>query len=319
MEFVCQYCGRQVGNKGSLANHENACINNPNHKKCLNRKGHKLGCIPWNKGLTKETSEIIRKSIDTYKTNLKNKKFILHPHKWTDEEKINLSIKQKIFLLNNKESHVWKRNEKFISKPCENLKKFFKDNNINFVEEYEPFNDVNYCVDIAFPDEKIAIEVNGNQHYNKDGSLKDYYQKRHDLFVERGWKIFEIHYTKCYNIDINEFTDILSLPIYDKNYVGLYFSKKEKSLKKRLEEKQEKQKEKLIKKQEKENIQKQIIYNLINNSNIDFTKQGWSTKALQYLKDRNELYDKLIIRSIRKYYPEFLKRNDVWIRKNTKI
>lgn len=125
MGFVCQYCGRQVGNKGCLVNHENACINNPNHKKCPNRKGHKLGCIPWNKGLTKETSDIIRKSIDTYKTNFKNKKFILHPHKWTDEEKINLSIKQKLFLLNNKESHVWKRNEKFISKPCENLKKVF--------------------------------------------------------------------------------------------------------------------------------------------------------------------------------------------------
>lgn len=90
-----------------------------------------------------------------------------------------------------------------------NLKSFLKEKGIKFIEEYEPFNDVNYCVDIAFPDEKIAIEVNGNQHYNKDGSLKDYYQKRHDLFVERGWKIFEIHYTKCYNIDIDYFKNII--------------------------------------------------------------------------------------------------------------
>ncbi|MDY5668732.1 MAG: hypothetical protein SPK43_05840 [Candidatus Onthovivens sp.] len=57
---------------------------------------------------------------------------------------------------------------------------------INFIEEYCPFIDSAISVDIAFPDIKIGIEINGNQHYNRDGSLKDYYQKRHDKLEEAG-------------------------------------------------------------------------------------------------------------------------------------
>ena len=59
--------------------------------------------------------------------------------------------------------------------------------------------------------------------------------------------------------------------------------------------------------------------NLINNSGIDFSKSGWSTQATKYLKERGELWNKLIFKCIRKYYPEFLQREDVWKRKGSKI
>lgn len=225
--------------------------------------------------------------------------------------KKHLSEKRKQWLKDHPNEHVWKRNTKFISKPCENFKKYLLSKGIKFVEEYTPFDDVNYSLDIAWPDEKIGIEINGNQHYNLDGSLGNYYSKRHKLFENRGWKIIEIHYTKCYNIKINDFQDILNLPIYDKNYVGKYFSKKEL-----------KQQERILKdkqKQEKIDHQKQIIYNLINNSGIDFSKSSWSTQATKYLESRNELWNKGIFRCIRKYYPEFLQRDDVYKRKGTII
>lgn len=214
IDYTCQYCGKHINNKGCLVIHEKACAQNPNREKCINRignGGHLNGHNAWNKGLTKDTSEIIKNRSVLLKEKYENGELtpaFLNKHH-TEETKQIISEKRKLWLLEHKDEHVWKRNEKFISKPCENLKSFLKENGIKFIEEYEPFNDVNYCVDIAFPDKKIAIEVNGNQHYNKDGSLKDYYQKRHDLFVERGWKIFEIHYTKCYNIDINYFKNII--------------------------------------------------------------------------------------------------------------
>ena len=233
----------------------------------------------------------------------------------TEQIKQIISLKRKNWLLNHKDEHVWKRKTKFVSIPCENFKRMLNENNISFVEEFEPFNDVNYCVDIAFPDEKIAIEINGNQHYNKDGTLKEYYQNRHNLFEERGWKIFEIHYSKCYNIDIKNFEDILKLPIYDKDYVGKYFSKKD--LKIKLKE--ESVKEKLMLKQQEENKRKQIIENLINNSGIDFSKSHWSSNACTYLENRGELWNKGIFRCIRKYCPDFLKRDDVWKRSGSKI
>lgn len=240
MKFICQYCGKEVGNKGCLVIHEKSCYKNQNRIKHNNGVHTNINQTSWNKGLTQETSKSIKNGHEKWMKLYKEGKIKFNPHKWTDEEKLNLSNKRKQWLKEHPNEHVWKRNTKFISEPCENFKNYLKTKNINFIEEYTPFNDINYCLDIAWPDEKIAIEVNGNQHYNKDGSLSEYYQKRHDLFVERGWKVFEIHYSKCYNIDINDFTDILNLPIYDKNYVGKYFSKKEKQ--------KEKQKEKTNKK-----------------------------------------------------------------------
>lgn len=289
--FKCQYCGKEVGNKGCLVLHEKHCIKNSNHI----------------------LSKTQQKNIDRNNRRDENGKIknIGHPH--TIETKKHLSEKRKQWLKDHSNEHVWKRNTKFISEPCENFKKYLKSKNINFVEEYTPFNDIHYCLDIAWPDEKIAIEINGNQHYNSDGSLNDYYFKRHKLLNERGWKIIEIHYSKCYNIQINDFKDILNLPIYDKNYVGKYFSKRELKLQKLEKENKEKNEQK----QQIEANHKQIIYNLINNSGIDFSKSGWSTQATKYLKERGELWNKLIFRCIRKYYPEFLQRNDVYKRKGS--
>ena len=325
MCFICQYCGKEVGNKGALINHEIACNLNPNKVKNPNRKGnggHNNGNFAWNKGLTQETSKSIKNSHEKWMKLYKEGKIKFNPHKWTVEEKENLSKKRKQWLLDHKDQHVWRRDSKFLSEPCENLKQYLKNKGINFVEEYEPFDDINYCIDIAWPDEKIAIEVNGNQHYNRDGSLSKYYQKRHNLFKERGWKIFEIHYSKCFNINLDDFNDILKLPIYDKDYVGKYFSKKEIRNKQKLELEKIRKEQQEIKNRQKQEIEeqhKQIIYNLINNSAINFTQSGWSTKAYNYLLERNELWNKGILRCIRKYYPEFLQRKDIWKRKGSII
>jgi very-short-patch-repair endonuclease len=45
----------------------------------------------------------------------------------------------------------------------------------------------------------VALEINGQQHYNSDGTLKDYYQNRHDLIESKGWQIIEIHYSQCFS------------------------------------------------------------------------------------------------------------------------
>lgn len=126
--------------------------------------------------------------------------------KWTDEEKKHISEKRKQFLKENPDKHPWKNKEKFISKPCEHLKTILKEKGFDFVEEYTDDRwEHSYSLDIAFLDKKIAIEVNGNQHYNNDGSLKNYYQIRHDYLTSQGWCVFEIRYNWCYIEDkINE-------------------------------------------------------------------------------------------------------------------
>jgi very-short-patch-repair endonuclease len=128
----------------------------------------------------------------------------------TEERRENLSKSIKRYLKENPDKHVWKRNSKFKSKPCEIFKEQLKKNNISFIEEYTPLIDRAFSIDIAFPDKKIGIEINGNQHYNADGTFKKYYQDRHELIESFGWKLYEYHFSVAFNLElINKIIDEL--------------------------------------------------------------------------------------------------------------
>jgi very-short-patch-repair endonuclease len=49
------------------------------------------------------------------------------------------------------------------------------------------------------PEGLLCIEVNGEQHYNRDGSLNAYYQLRHQRIENAGWRVLELHYAHCYH------------------------------------------------------------------------------------------------------------------------
>ena len=274
----CQYCGKEVRGNGCLVLHEKRCKQNPNYE-------------PTEKQKAAEEKR-------------KNKQ----PFHWTEEQKKNISEKRKQWLKDHKDEHPWKRSTKFKSVPCENFKSWLKSININFVSEYTPFDDYNFSIDIAFPDEKIGIEINGNQHYNKDGTLTEYYQNRHNILSERGWQIFEIHYSKCYNIDLHNFEDILKLDIYDKDYVGRYFSNKELRKKKKEEHKKHIEENKKIyrqKRKEYDNYLMSIIKDMLENSGIDFTSFGWVGKAKEYLLNKDPNFPKKTSSVITRYFPNF--------------
>lgn len=162
---ACKYCGYTSKYEFSLHAHENRCKLNPNK--------------------------------DSHKP------YVAHKH--SAETKQLLSNIRKEYLKEHPESHVWKRNDKFKSAPCELLKSKLA-SIYKIDEEYtDPLWVHNYSVDIVLIDKKIGIEVNGNQHYNKDGSLKPYYQARHDYLLSVGWVIIEVHYAKVYKDDIIQY------------------------------------------------------------------------------------------------------------------
>lgn len=174
-----------------------------------------LGKISWNNGLSKETDIRIKKSASVLKAKYDSGEFkgsFVNKHH-TKESKIKMSISRKLFLKNNPNKHSWKYHNKYISHPCEKLKQLLKDKNILFTEEYSPKEcNKNYSLDIAFPDRKLAIEVNGQQHYNSNKSLKEYYQNRHDELELLGWTIIEIHYSIIYKEKkINDIINSLKL------------------------------------------------------------------------------------------------------------
>jgi hypothetical protein len=114
-----------------------------------------------------------------------------------DTKKI-MSEKRIKWLQNNKDKHPWKSNNKFISKPCEYLKTILKDNNIGFYEEFTPLTERNYSIDIVIKNTNIGLEINGNQHYEKNKELKPYYQNRNYILKQNGWELLEIHYSSVY-------------------------------------------------------------------------------------------------------------------------
>ena len=283
--FICKYCGKQVGNAGCLKLHETHCKENPNVILTVrqlqileNKNKHEK-----RKHLTEEHKQKIREGLC----------------KWKEEH--------------TEEFLSYSRGQ---SKCCENFKNMLRSKNINFIEEYSPFAPIKlYRLDIAFPDEKIGIEINGSQHYNSDGSLNLYTLEKQKYFEDRGWKIYQIFYKSCYNININDFSDILNLPIHDKEYIQEHFSRKYIKEQEKIKQREYKLKEKLLIDEQR----KLIILNLITNSGIDFSKSTWSKQAIQYLEKRGELWNKGIFRCIRKYAPTFLKQNNVWKRKGSKI
>lgn len=323
--FICSFCGKEFNKKSSLVIHEKSCKLNPNAEKNPNRKGN--GGIPCVfAGKTKETDETLKRISEKLKNKYKTGELkpVMKGKHHTEETKKLLSHKMKKWLSEHKDQHVWKRNNKFISKPCENFKNFLTLKNISFVPEYSPFDDVNYSIDIAFPDKKIGIEINGNQHYNDDGTLTEYYQKRHDLFISRGWNLFEIHYSKCYDISINDFTDILSLDIYDTKYVAEYFKRKSKlpKVKRSLQkiytdEDGNKVTFTELKKQKGIKWRNAIIL-CCETSGIDFKKHGWSEKAKRWIKENTEISFENVLGAFMRYYPEFLEIYRPFLRKNVR-
>lgn len=111
--------------------------------------------------------------------------------------------KRREYFKNNPDKHPWKRSNKYKSHPCELFKKWLTSKGILFCEEFSPLIEQGrfYSIDVAFPELKIGIEINGNQHYEPRGVLKPYYQSRHDEIEASGWKLYEIHYSICYNLE----------------------------------------------------------------------------------------------------------------------
>jgi len=60
--LICQYCGKECKNQNSLVQHEIRCKENPNRKDFIKPKFNNKGRVAWNKGLTKETDERVKKN-----------------------------------------------------------------------------------------------------------------------------------------------------------------------------------------------------------------------------------------------------------------
>lgn len=216
---MCKICGKEFDSIISLAKHVRML-----HKYSLIDyyiKYEEL-VIPKCKFCNKDCK--IRKGIVFTKTcgDVVCKNLIRKDTKHSDEWKKNMSETRKEWLRNNPEKHPWKNSKKFISKPCEKLKEEFIRNGLVFESELQPIEDRFYSIDIAFIDKGIGIEVNGNQHYDENKELKPYYKERKEVIEKNGWKLYDIHYSKVYDLDF--VSELIKVINNEKNNIDLYFT-----------------------------------------------------------------------------------------------
>ncbi len=114
----------------------------------------------------------------------------------TETTRKKLSEYRKKYLEENP-SLIWKKNNVYNSEPNLWIVDRLRESGYSFFLEYKPLLRLKkkYAIDIAFPEQKVGIEINGAQHYKKTGELKEYYQIRHDLIENSGWTLIEIKHS----------------------------------------------------------------------------------------------------------------------------
>lgn len=284
MSPTCKYCEIPLTNlkPNNIANHVRWCSKNPNRQ----QKQKKLPEIK----ICPRCNTEFRLSRKTYCSS-----FCAHIH--SNETKQHLSKMRKKFLLENPDKHHWRTKEKHKSEPCEKVKEYLKSLNINFVEEWQPLSDYAYSLDIAFPDKKLAIEINGNQHYNSDGTLKEYYQNRHDLIEREGWTILELHYTIAYNLEkLLKLIEIKEQPNYSE-YFRVKQEKKALKIKTALPLGQTA----ILKNDRKwESFKEKVL-----NSGINFSRYGWVQQVSEVLG----ISPQKVNSWMKRYLPEFYEQH----------
>lgn len=194
--IICKICNRESKNLHAISHHVSMAHNIKLLDYYIKYEEFKIPtCIYCNKNASLKRGIIYYQTCGSKECISKMAKSKKH----SEKTKKMMSEKRKKYLKNNPDKHNWKNNAKFISAPCEKLKDILKNNNILFESEINPLKNRFYSIDIAIINKGLGLEVNGNQHYNKDKILKSYYSERKRLIEQKGWKMIDIHYTKIYN------------------------------------------------------------------------------------------------------------------------
>lgn len=193
--IVCTKCLREFGNKGAFTRHKNVCNCDREDKQNI-RKLYDSGLSSREIRKSGYGLRVVKDSLRGYRRShseagkLAHKR---HPNsfKHTDESKKKMSEARKKWLEKNKHKYNWRYKEetypeKIFREWCETL-------DVKIIAEFTPDNfDRYYRIDFAVIDKMIAIEINGEQHYDRQGNLREYYSERHQYLESKGWVVFDI-------------------------------------------------------------------------------------------------------------------------------
>ena len=187
--FICQFCGRETTNPGANKAHENRCFNNPE------RENYKSGRKPGYKGANQYTKAqslgLPKPEIsESSRQKLRNANI---GRKHSQQVKDKISKARRKYLAENPDMVPYKLNHysKGPSYPERYWKKIFDKARLNYVEQYQIHT---YQLDFALVEDKIDIEIDGDQHY-LDERIIESDKKRNQYLENLGWKIIRIKWS----------------------------------------------------------------------------------------------------------------------------
>lgn len=180
--FICRFCGSERKNGNSLRNHERLCKENPNRQRIeeythtekweKSCKGHK-GANQFTKAK--------KLGLPLPEGTMKGKRGPWAGKKRTEEQKRKISETQKRNFKESCNKSIWHTQ-------LENRKSFAEQYfDTCFPNLKQNYHVDRYFLDLANPEKKIYIEVDGEQHYN-DRKVVEHDKIRTKRLEELGWK-----------------------------------------------------------------------------------------------------------------------------------
>ena len=257
----CKYCNKEFETKLKIGGHLAWCKENPSYKE--------------KSKISKEKISIVNKG-----------------KKLSDEQKGKISKARKKYLMENPDMVPYKINHSSkISYPERYFKRILK----GFISQYR-IPETLYEIDFANPDKKIAIEIDGEQHYS-DKKMIDHDLKRDLVLKSLGWRTIRIrwsHYKVLSKEQREEIIENLMSHSYNiEEKITLY-----KDHKIRIENES---KNKRLKK--KEDLLNDKI-KMILESEIDFSKFGWVKEVSILLNVSENSGGRFIRKHMKDFYEE---------------
>ena len=190
--LICKYCGKECKNANSLRTHEILCKKNPNHQDSPFAKFNKIRAETtgaWNKGLTKETNEAVKRQAQSLSKSTKGRPGRKH----TEEEKQKISNSRKAYLSANPDKVPYLLNHSSKeSFPETYFKELFIAEGIHLTYHHQ----INkYELDFCDLEKKIDIEIDGEQHYVDKRIVKSDID-RNNYLIELGWQVYRIRWSE---------------------------------------------------------------------------------------------------------------------------
>ena len=209
--LTCQFCGKEAKNKNSLCNHERLCKLNPNRQLSnfiAFNSAREAGTISsWNKGLTKDTDERVRKNAAAIQAYYDDNPGTFSGRHHTPESRALISRRRKEFLEENPDmvpyllNHASKE-----SYPEKYFKELFSLENINLTYHYRIST---YELDFCDVDKKIDIEIDGEQHY-LDQRIIDSDKRRTKYLEDLGWIVYRVRWSEYQTMNDEERRNVVS-------------------------------------------------------------------------------------------------------------